>query len=100
MNKKTANSILFIICGTLVSILLFFVLAIALFALCYLICFIWLKSPDAFLIACMISVIAALFLGMLIYQKLVVWVITKFHLEDKLDPLFGKNKKKRITKQD
>lgn len=92
MNKKTRNSIIFILCGTIVSIILFMLIAFVLGALCWLIFFFWLKNPSLMMISWMICVIAALFLGMLIYQKLVNYVIAKFHLEDKLDPIFGKKK--------
>lgn len=99
MNKKV-NSFIFVICGTLLSIVLFLALA-AIFLVTF--GFFFLKLPaepmvTAFSISLMFSIIAALFLNMLIYQKIVQWVIVKFNLEDKLDPIF-KTKYKKVEKK-
>ena len=99
MTKK-GNSFLFIICGTLLSIVLF--LAIA-FTLLVISAFLFIKLPaepmvNAFSISLMIAIIVALFLGMFLYQKIVQWALVKFNLEDKLDPLFGKKYKKAPKK--
>ena len=71
MNKKV-NSFIFVICGTLLSIVLFLALA-AIFLVTF--GFFFLKLPaepmvTAFSISLMFSIIAALFLNMLIYQKI------------------------------
>lgn len=95
MTKK-GNSILFIICGTILSIVLFFAIAGILLILCGLI---FIKLPaepmiSAFTISLMFVVVLSMFLGMLLYQKIVQWAFNKFNLEDKLDPLFKKKYKK------
>ena len=99
MTKK-GNSIVFIICGTLLSIVLFLAIGFVLLVISALL---FIKLPaepmvNAFSISLMISIIAALFLGMFLYQKIVQWVLVKFNLEDKLDPLFGKKYKKPVKK--
>lgn len=99
MTKK-GNSILFIFCGTLLSILLFLLIA---FTLLVISGFLFIKLPtepmiNAFAISLMFIVVVALFLGMFLYQKIVQWVMVKFNLEDKLDPIFGKKYKKPVNK--
>ena len=88
-NKQ--NTIVFIIVGTIVSVLLTLLIGAILILLSLLI---FKNNPDAFTIAFGISLIASMFLSMLSYQKLVNWVIKKFNLGDKLDPLFLKKQKK------
>ena len=90
MTKKQ-NTILFIIIGTIVSVLLTLLIGGALVLLSLLI---FKNNPDAFTVAFGISLIASMFLSMLTYQKLVILVINKFNLGDKLDPLFVKKQKK------
>lgn len=93
MTKKQ-NTFVFILVGTVVSIILTLVLGVVLFLITYMI----LKNDmELFAVIVPFTVVLALFLSIFIYQKLVMVVITKFHLEDKLDPLFtkkNKNKKK------
>jgi membrane protein YdbS with pleckstrin-like domain len=65
--------------------------------------FLFIKLPtepmiNAFAISLMFIVVVALFLGMFLYQKIVQWVMVKFNLEDKLDPIFGKKYKKPVNK--
>ena len=88
-NKQ--NTIVFIIVGTLVSVLLTLLIGGALILLSLLI---FKNNPNAFMIAFAVSLIGSMFLSMLTYQKLVLWVIKKFNLSDKLDPLFVKKQKK------
>ena len=52
------------------------------------------ENQNAFMIAFAVSLIGSMFLSMLVYQKIVYWVIKKFNLGDKLDPLFVKKQKK------
>ena len=90
MTKKQ-NTLVFILCGTVVSIIITLVLAIFFFVLTYL-CL--QNNEDLFSMVVPFTVVIALFLGMFLYQKLAMFVISHFTLEDKLDPLF-KSKKKR-----
>jgi membrane protein YdbS with pleckstrin-like domain len=95
MTKK-GDSIVFILCGTVLSILLF--LAIG-GGLLFLAGFLFIKLPaepnvNGFAISLMFIIVLALFLGMFLYQKIVQWAFNKFNLEDKLDPLFKKKYKK------
>ena len=85
MNKKL-NSIVFILCGTIVNVLLaiLFILGFCVFAL-------WaLKQIGvaASMTVIVVASICGLLLAMFIYTKLSRWVISRFNLEDKLDPLF------------
>lgn len=91
MNKRL-NSVIFILCGTLVNVVLSVAFMAALIILA-------LRFRDFFGQAITVVVIIAFFLGiilaMFVYQKLAAWVIARFGLEDKLGPLFkyrGKRK--------
>ena len=100
MTKK-GNSILFIVCGTLVSVLLFLVIASILLVISG---FVFIKLPSepmitAFALSLMVIIVVALFLGMFLYQKIVQWAFQKYNLEDKLDPIF-KTKYKKSAKKD
>jgi len=89
-NKQ--NTIVFIIVGTIVSVILTILIGGALILLSLLI---FKNNQQAFMIAFAVSLIASMFLSMLVYQKLVIWVINKFKLGDKLDPLFVRKQKKK-----
>ena len=91
MTKKQ-NTIVFIIVGTLVSVSLTILIGGVLILLS-----LWLfkENQNAFMIAFAVSLIGSMFLSMLAYQKLVYWVIKKFNLGDKLDPLFVRKQKKQ-----
>lgn len=91
MTKKQ-NTIVFIIVGTLVSVILTILIGGVLILLS-----LWLfkENQNAFMIAFAVSLIGSMFLSMLAYQKLVYWVIKKFNLGDKLDPLFVRKQKKQ-----
>ena len=89
MNKKTA-AVLFFIASTIINIIIVLVLMILLFFLFYFI----LKSgvmrtlPIIFMIG--------LLGGSIISQRLMTYIFDKYHLEEKMEPLFnirGKNKK-------
>jgi len=45
-----------------------------------------------------LAIIGGIIISMIIYQRLTAWVIERFGLADKLDPLFvsSKRKKKRL----
>lgn len=95
-NKK--NTILFIIAGTIVNViillallLIFIILDAKLFG----------NNDNGAMVFLIVGIIASWMLGMLIYQKLATWVITKWHLENKLDPLFAARtmKKERFDDQ-
>ncbi|MBO4726831.1 MAG: leader peptide processing enzyme [Spirochaetaceae bacterium] len=90
MTKKQ-NTIVFIIVGTLVSVILTILIGGILILLSLLL---FKENQNAFMIAFAVSLIGSMFLSMLVYQKLVYWVIKKFNLGDKLDPLFVKKQKK------
>ena len=90
MTKKQ-NTIVFIIVGTLVSVILTILIGGVLILLSLLL---FKENQNAFMIAFAVSLIGSMFLSMLVYQKLVYWVIKKFNLGDKLDPLFVKKQKK------
>ncbi|MBQ0166836.1 MAG: leader peptide processing enzyme [Treponema sp.] len=96
-NKK--NTILFIIVGTIVQVLLILLLLAVFITLTAVV---FKNDNDNMAAALMIaSILCSYFLGALLYQKLATWVITKWHLEDKLDPLFSKRtmKKNRYDNQ-
>ncbi len=89
MNKKTA-SILFFIVSTIINILIVLVLMVALFFIFY----IPLKANvmRTLPIIFMIGVLG----GSIISQRLMTYIFDKYHLEEKMEPLFnfkGKNKK-------
>jgi hypothetical protein len=91
MNKKL-NTALFIVVGTLVNLLFAFILiAILLFI-------VWNLKPligeQSMTTVLPIAFFIGLILSMFAYQKLSKWVIIKYQLEDKLDPLFKTRKKK------
>jgi membrane-associated protease RseP (regulator of RpoE activity) len=93
MNKKT-NTLLFLLAGTVVNVIL------AIFCIGSLLLLIrWLGHATGNPIVSIVpfAFIAGILLAMIIYQRLTKWVIDRFNLEDKLDPLFpaGKRKKNR-----
>ena len=85
MNKK-ANSIVFILCGTIVNVLLaiLFILGLCVLSL-------WVLKQigvAASMTVIVVAIICGLLLAMFVYTKISRWVITRFNLEDQLDPLF------------
>ncbi|HPX25807.1 MAG TPA: leader peptide processing enzyme [Treponemataceae bacterium] len=90
-NKQ--RTIIFILAGTVVSVLITLILVVVFFlGTIY-----FLKdNPETVGRVFPFVFLAAIVLGMFIYQKIVKFVITKFKLEDKLDPLFGPKKKSKL----
>lgn len=90
-NKQ--RTVIFILAGTLVSVLITLILVVVFFlGTIY-----FLKdSPDNIGKVFPFIFLAAIVLGMFLYQKIVKFVITKFKLEDKLDPLFGPRRKNKL----
>jgi len=91
MNKKM-NTVIFILAGTVVNLLLAIVfIGLLLFGVSRLAPSIGDQAaslvPFAF--------IGGILLAMVVYQKLTKWVITKFNLTDKLDPLFTSRHRKK-----
>jgi uncharacterized membrane protein len=80
--QKKRNTILFIIAGTLLNVFISLFLIVVLLLIAYLI----LKENVAMTIPFVF--IGAVILGMIIYQKLANWIIKKWNLEEKLEPLF------------
>ena len=90
-NKQ--RTIIFILAGTVVSVLITLILVVVFFlGTIYLLK----DNPETVGRVFPFVFITAIVLGMFIYQKLVKVVITKFKLEDKLDPLFGPRKKNKL----
>ncbi|HKL86759.1 MAG TPA: leader peptide processing enzyme [Treponemataceae bacterium] len=94
MNKKM-NTVAFILVGTLVNVLLAVLfIGSLMFAISLLVPYMGEQVgslvPFAF--------VAGIILAMLVYQKLTRWVIEKYDLNDKLDPLFS-SKRKRNKKR-
>lgn len=83
-NKK--NTLIFIVAGTIVNVIILLAL---LFAFVVLDAVLFKNNDNGAAVFLIVGILASLFLGMFIYQKLATWVITKWHLEDKLDPLFA-----------
>ena len=92
MNKRL-NTVLFILAGTIVNVIfaIFFVLVLLLI----------LGNVGPFLgkdkisILILFCIIAGILISMIVYQKLSVWVIKKFNIQDKLDPLFTSHRSKK-----
>lgn len=98
MNKK-ANTIVFMIVATLVNLLLLAVFFIIGFLILN---FVISKNPETTLAPLLIGVIflGSIALSFLCYSKMVAFFVGKFNLEDKMDPLFGKNKKIKKQKEE
>jgi hypothetical protein len=91
VNKKL-NSVLFILCGKIVNVILaiFFIGALVLLVFRFHGFFgQWINVvvPAAFF--------SGILLAMFAYQRLLKWVMRRFTLEDKLDPLFSFKPKKK-----
>lgn len=85
MNKK-ANTIVFMLVGTVVSVVITLLL---MFLLVVLVLKLFPEKPEVFGNALPIIVLAAMILGAVIYQFGAKFVIKKFNMEDKLEPIFG-----------
>jgi hypothetical protein len=91
MNKKL-NTVIFILAGTLVN------LVIALVSIGLLLALVGLASPlmgDSTSSLVPFAFLAGILFSMIAYQKLSKWAISRFNLNDKLDPLFMLNHKKK-----
>ncbi len=97
MNKKV-NTVIFIVAGTLVNLLLAIFFIVLLIVAIYKIDSLWPGRGEAlFPFAFIAGIIAA----MIVYQRISHWVVERFNLSDKLDPLvqFKKRRKKREADQ-
>lgn len=83
-NKK--NTWLFIIAGTIVQVLI--ILAILLAFVVADAVFIGNENDNGAATLLIAGIIISYLGGSLLYQKLASWVIRKWHLEEKLDPVF------------
>lgn len=94
MNKKM-NTVIFILAGTVVNLLLAIVfIGFLLFGVSRLAPA--LGDNAASLVP--FAFIGGILLAMIAYQKLTKWVITKFNLTDKLDPLFTSRHRKKTLR--
>ncbi|HNQ96836.1 MAG: hypothetical protein JW875_00930 [Spirochaetales bacterium] len=96
MKNKKANTVVFIVCGTIVNLLMALLIIVILFIAVSRIALIVGEQKAALLIP--LAIIGGIIISMIIYQRLTAWVIERFGLADKLDPLFvsSKRKKKRL----
>ncbi|HPO03332.1 leader peptide processing enzyme [Treponema zuelzerae] len=91
MNKK-ANTLLFILGGTVVNVILAILfIGLALYGVSLLVPYfgnsVGTIVPFAF--------VAGIVLAMFAYQRLTRWVIERFHLSDKMEPLFSNPRKRK-----
>ena len=92
MTKKNFT-LLFLAAATIINIVMTLVIIIALIVLSMLVIRVLLNIQDPLvaMVAWMICFIAGIVLDMIVYSKLMNYVITKFNLDDKLDPrMMGK----------
>ena len=92
MGKKL-NSLIFILVGTVVDIVLIFAVFALLLTLFY-VCR-GLIPDEAMQFMLFVAVVGSFAIGVLVYQRLALWVIEKFNLEDKLDPIFKQRPPRR-----
>jgi len=90
MNKKL-NTVLFVVIGTLVNILLAIAFVVILLILASF-AKQWIGPAKGAVLP--FIVMLGIFIAMMVYQRLTTWVIKKFDLEDKLDPLFTSRRRK------
>lgn len=88
--SKQSNTAIFIIVATIVNIIIMIAIFLIVFIGATLI-----FDLDGGIAAIVLglSFVAAIGGSIFIYSKLVRWAINKFNLEDKLIPLFSKNKR-------
>ena len=84
MSKKE-NSTLLMICGALVSLVIFLAIALAFLGI---ILFLFVKLPaepmiGLFAISLMVAIFVSFFLSLFIYQKVLKWFMAKFNKEGK-----------------
>jgi len=90
VSKKT-NTIIFVIIGTIVNVILAIIFVVALLVITS-----WAKDfiGNAKSAILPFIVFLGIFISMMVYQRLSAWVIKKFKLEDKLDPLFTSRRRR------
>lgn len=91
MNKKV-NTLIFILCGTIVNLLI----AIVFIGILLLIVGQFHSALGPYMTTIVpIAFFTGLIAAMFVYQKLTKLVISKFNLEDKLDPIIKMKSRKR-----
>lgn len=91
MNKKV-NTLIFILCGTIVNLLI----AIVFIGILLLVVGQFHDALGPYMTTIVpVAFFAGLIAAMFVYQKLTKLVITRFNLEDKLDPIIKTKSKKR-----
>lgn len=98
MNKKT-NTVLFMIVATVVNLLLL----ILFFGLGFILLTLYMNAnPESSLAPMLIGLVflLSIALSFIVYSKLVKFVVAKFQLEDKMEPLFGARKRTGRPKND
>lgn len=92
MGKKL-NTVIFIIAGTIIDLILVFAGVTALITVLYLCRNL---IPEAALsVILFAAVIGGIIIGMILYQRIAIWVVEKFNLEDKLDPIFRQRPRRK-----
>lgn len=91
MNKKM-NTLVFILVGTLVNILL---AGIFIGSLLFLISLLVPLMGEQVGSLVPFAFVGGIILAMLVYQKLTKWVIDRYDMNDKLDPLFTSRRKNK-----
>ena len=89
MTKK-AFSWVFMICATIFNIVLLGLLFLLFTVLTFLIAG---DNPTVAMIGIAVSFFLAIALSMFQYSKILNWVIRKWNLEDKMDPIFGRKRR-------
>lgn len=94
MTKK-GNTILFIVIGTLVEVIL-----AVLFIIILVVASVYFTKGNQNVLSTLFPVcmICGVLAGMIVYQRLAHWIIVKFNLEDKLDPLLPQKFRGRSRK--
>ena len=95
MNKKV-NTIVFIVAGTIVNLLLAILFIVLLMVLIFKVETIWPGRGEPMF---PFAFIAGVLLAMVVYQRLSHWVVEKFDLSDKLDPLFKSRRRRKKKDQ-
>ncbi len=90
MKSRKLNTVLFVLAGTVANVLLAFVFIALLILLVSQLSPV-LHERVASLLP--FAFIGGIILAMIVYQKLTKWVVDRFDLSDKLDPLFFKSRK-------
>ena len=89
MTKK-AFSWVFMLCATLFNIVLLGLLFLVFTVITFLIAG---ENPTVAMVGIAVSFFLAIALSMFLYSKILNWVIRKWNLEDKMDPIFGRKRR-------